>query len=95
VLGLQNRRVQLQLAMEEQRHEVEGQRNLLRAELKAVTGDMHKTVLEKKERVIKVVKVRAQETEGLGGESDFRIEGAMRDRHKLVVERQKKGIKHG
>ena len=49
--------MQLQLAMEERRLEVEAQRDLLRAELKAVTEDTHKTVLEKKDKAIKVAKV--------------------------------------
>lgn len=57
VLSLENRRVQLALAMEERRLEVEAQRDLLRAELKAVTEDTHRTVLEKKEKGIKVAKV--------------------------------------
>jgi hypothetical protein len=83
VLSLENRRVQLQLAMEERRHEVEVQRDLLRAELKAVTEDMHKTVLEKKERGIKVAKVRGRETEGFGG--DCELKAAMSDWRKLVT----------
>lgn len=87
--------MQLQLAMEERRHEVEVQRDLLRAELKAVTEDMHKTVLEKKERGIKVAKVRGRETEGFGGDCELKLKGAMGDMQNVALERQERGTNRG
>lgn len=54
VFELENRKYQLQLSMEERKHEVETHRELLAAQLKMVQEDIHRATLEMKERSMKV-----------------------------------------
>ena len=57
VFSLENRKFQLQLSMEERKHEVEVHRELLTAQLKMVQEDIHRATLEMKERSLKVGKL--------------------------------------
>jgi len=54
VFSLENRKMQLQLSMEERKHEVEVHRELLAAQLKMVQEDIHRATLEMRERAMKV-----------------------------------------
>ena len=54
VFSLENRKMQLQLSMEERKHEVEVHRELLAAQLKIVQEDIHRATLEMRERAMKV-----------------------------------------
>jgi hypothetical protein len=50
VYTLENRKLQLQLSIEEQRHEVDEHREVLRAQLRAGQDEVHRVTLELRER---------------------------------------------
>ena len=60
VFGLENRKLQLQLSVEERRHEVEIHRDVLRAQLKASQEECHRVTLELRERAARVDRLAAK-----------------------------------
>mmetsp|Transcript_5315 Transcript_5315/g.17662 ORF Transcript_5315/g.17662 Transcript_5315/m.17662 type:complete len:868 (+) Transcript_5315:644-3247(+) len=60
VFGLENRKFQLQMSMEERKQEVEVHRDVLSAQLRAVQDDMHRATLELKERALRVGKLQSK-----------------------------------
>eukprot|EP00899_Mesostigma_viride_P026492 jgi/Mesvir1/7027/Mv09154-RA.2 len=66
VFGLENRKFQLQMSLEERKHETEVHRDMLKAELKAVQDDIHRVTLELRERTMKIKKMEAKYTIMIG-----------------------------
>lgn len=60
VFSLENRKFQLQLSMDERKHEVEVHRELLAAQLKMTREDIHRATLEMKERSMRVGKLQTK-----------------------------------
>ena len=54
VHGLENRKFQMQMSLEERKHETEVHAEILRAQLKTVQEDMHRATLELRDRQLKV-----------------------------------------
>eukprot|EP00854_Cymbomonas_tetramitiformis_P008918 gene8918-10568_t len=60
VFGLENRKYQLQMSMEERKNEIEVHRGVLQAQLKSMTEDLHRATLELKERQLRVQKLQSK-----------------------------------
>mmetsp|Transcript_5711 Transcript_5711/g.6544 ORF Transcript_5711/g.6544 Transcript_5711/m.6544 type:complete len:927 (+) Transcript_5711:140-2920(+) len=60
VFGLENRKFQLQMSMDERKHEIEVHREVLQAQLKTLQEDMHRVVLELKERELRMHKLQSK-----------------------------------
>ena len=60
VFELENRKQQLILSMEERKHEIETHSDLLKAQLKMIHEDVHRTRLEMRERSMKVNKLQTK-----------------------------------
>ena len=78
VFELENRKQQLILSMEERKHEIETHSDLLKAQLKMIHEDVHRTRLEMRERSMKVNKLQTKfevlvnkmKRPGVGDEND-------------------------
>ncbi|CAD7704050.1 unnamed protein product, partial [Ostreobium quekettii] len=60
VCSLENRKAQLQLSMEERKHEIGVHRDGLLVELKNVRDDVHRVILEQKERFLRAGKLKSK-----------------------------------
>lgn len=60
VFTLENRKLQLQLTVEERRHEVEVHREVLRAQLKGAQEEVHRVTLELRERAARVDRLQSK-----------------------------------
>lgn len=60
VFTLENRKLQLQLTVEERKHEVEIHRAVLRAQMKGAQEDVHRVVLELRERAARVDRLQSK-----------------------------------
>mmetsp|Transcript_5128 Transcript_5128/g.9691 ORF Transcript_5128/g.9691 Transcript_5128/m.9691 type:complete len:950 (+) Transcript_5128:130-2979(+) len=60
VYGLENRKFQMQLSLEERKHETEVHSEILKAQLHTVQDDMHRATLELRERQLRVQKLAAK-----------------------------------
>ncbi|KAF5827559.1 coiled-coil domain-containing protein 39 [Dunaliella salina] len=79
VFSLENRKYQLKMSAQERTHEVEVHRDGLRAELRLLRDDIHRLMLELRERSIKVEKLQAKfevvSTKHHGGPDDVGPDG--------------------
>jgi hypothetical protein len=60
VYGLENRKFQMQMGLEERKHETEVHAEILRASLKTVLEDMHRATLEVKERQLRTTRLQSK-----------------------------------
>ena len=60
VYGLENRKEQLQMSIEERKHEVEVHKETLQAQLKILQEDIHRVTLEKKEKEMRIEKLQSK-----------------------------------
>jgi chromosome segregation ATPase len=60
VFDLENRKQQLELSMEERRHEIDTHAELLKAQLKMIQEDVHRATLEMRERSMRVGKLQTK-----------------------------------
>jgi len=74
VYGLENRKEQLQMSIEERKHEVEVHKETLQAQLKILQEDIHRVTLEKKEKEMRIEKLQSKfevtkgRVQGAGGD---------------------------
>ena len=74
VYGLENRNEQLQMSIEERKHEVEVHKETLQAQLKILLEDIHRVTLEKKEKEMRIEKLQSKfevtkgRVQGAGGD---------------------------
>jgi len=60
VYGLENRKFQMQMGLEERKHETEVHAEILRASLKTAQEDMHRATLEVKERQLRTTRLQSK-----------------------------------
>lgn len=60
VFTLENRKLQLQLTVEERRHEVDIHREVLRAQMKGAQEEVHRVILELRERAARVDRLQSK-----------------------------------
>ena len=76
VIGMKNRKAQMQLTMEERIKEIEMHRDLQRLDLKTAMDDKHRITIELNDRLIKVDKLR-QKYSAIAG----RLQGSSEEEH--------------